>query len=161
VGIGGSYDHWARHGNLDNRSTTINSYLEELSRLNEWNPVIQPMQRVFEFLRSTRGNTESAMVLIPLLVLFILGMQVSIAVHARNNLKITAQDEASTRAILGDFKDGDEFLHIDESGDNQNLDLLIVRKESELIEVLPYFLRGGRDSRQLEVQGFAVIENQR
>lgn len=101
------------------------------------------------------------MILIPLLVTFLLGMQISIAVHARNNLKITAQDEASRRAIQGTFEASDEFMHIDSSGDGQNLDLLIVRKESGLVNLLPSFLGGDRGSYRLEVQGLAVIENQR
>jgi hypothetical protein len=119
------------------------------------------MRILIDFLRSSRGNAESAMILIPLLVTFTLGMQISIAVHARNNLKITAQDEASKRAIQGTFEAGDEFMHIDSSGDGQNLDLLIVRKKSELVNLLPSFLGGEKGPHQLGVQGFAVIENQR
>ena len=119
------------------------------------------MRRLIDLLRSSRGNAESAMILIPLLVIFILGMQISIAVHARNNLKITAQDEASKRAIQGTFEAGDQFMHIDSSGDGQNLDLLIVRKESGLVNLLPSFLGGENGSYQLGVEAFAVIENQR
>jgi hypothetical protein len=101
------------------------------------------------------------MVLIPLLVLFLIGMQISIAVHGRDTLRISAQDEASKKAISGSFENGDEFMHIDSSGDGQNLDLLIVRKEGRLINLIPHFLNGEAHSRRVEVNGFAIVENQR
>jgi hypothetical protein len=88
-------------------------------------------------------------------------MQISIAIHERNILKIAAQDEAGKRAISGSFETGDDFLHIDSSGDGQNLDLVIVRKKDELTNLIPQFLIGTADSRRLEVSGFAIIENQR
>jgi hypothetical protein len=101
------------------------------------------------------------MVLLPLLVLFLIGMQISIAVHDRNIQKISAQDEASKRAISGSFEFGDEFMHIDSSGDGQNLDLIIVRKESTLIDLVPNLLSGVSSSKTISVDGFAVVENQR
>ena len=119
------------------------------------------MKRIYILFRSSRGSSESAMVLIPLLLLFLIGMQISIAIHERNILKISAQDEAGKRAISGSFVAGDEFLHIENSGDGQNLDLLIVRKESRLINLIPHFLNGEAHSRRLEVNGFAIVENQR
>lgn len=88
-------------------------------------------------------------------------MQISIAIHERNILKISAQDEAGKRAISGSFEAGDEFIHIENSGDGQNLDLVIVRKESHLINLIPHFLNGEANSRGVEVNGFAIVENQR
>jgi hypothetical protein len=88
-------------------------------------------------------------------------MQISIAVHQRNIVKISVQDEASKRAISGSFEYGDEFMHIDSSGDNQNLDLVIVRRESRFIDLVSHFLEVGGNAGVLKVNGFAVIENQR
>ena len=119
------------------------------------------MKRFLSSLRSTRGSAESAMVLLPLLVLFLVGMQISIAVHDRNIQRISAQDEASKRAISGSFEYGDEFVHIESSGDGQNLDLVIVRKENNLTDLIPNFLDGVSSAKSIEVEGFAVVENQR
>ncbi|CAN2176482.1 hypothetical protein MCEMRE196_00219 [Candidatus Nanopelagicaceae bacterium] len=119
------------------------------------------MERLLGFLRSTRGSAESAMVLLPLLTLFLIGMQISIAVHDRNIQRIHAQDEASKRAISGSFNYGDEFVHIENSGDGQNLDLIVVRKEKSLIDLIPTVLGGVLQSKSIEVDGFAVVESQR
>lgn len=119
------------------------------------------MRTVLNFLRSSRGSAESAMILVPLMLLFLIGIQISVAAHARNLAKISAQDEASKRAISGNFAKGDQFIHIDASGDGQNLDLLIVHRESGLIDFIPKFLGEGNSAKSIEVDGFAVIENQR
>lgn len=119
------------------------------------------MCAILKFLKSTRGNAESAMVIVPLALLFLIGMQISVAAHVRNLAKITAQDEASKRAISGEFASDDQFIHIDTSGDGQNLDLLIVRRESGLVDLVPKFLGQVSSGRSIDVEGFAVIENQR
>lgn len=119
------------------------------------------MKRLLITFRSTRGNAESAMVLLPVLILFLIGMQISIAVHDRNIQRISAQDEASKRAISGSFEYGDEFVHIESSGDGQNLDLVIVRKEKDLTDLIPNFLNGVSSTKSIAVDGFAVVENQR
>lgn len=116
---------------------------------------------LIKFLRSRRGSVEAAMVLIPLTVLFLVGMQLAIATHSRNVLAISVQDDASKRAISGTFQDGDEFVHIDTSGDGQNLDLLVVRRTQNLVDLLPTFLAGASGNRNIEINGFAVVENQR
>lgn len=118
------------------------------------------MKRLLVVLRSTRGSAESAMVLLPVLILFLIGMQISIAVHDRNIQKISAQDEASKRAISGSFEYGDEFVHIESSGDGQSLDLVIVRKEKNLIDLIPKFITGVSSAKSIAVEGFAVVENQ-
>jgi hypothetical protein len=123
------------------------------------------MSAIKDFLKklakSEDGNVESALVIIPLLILFIMGMQISIYSHARNFEKIRAQDSASTRAISGEFAEGDEFLHLEGSGDGQNLDLLITKRESRLSNFPPNIFVGNQNSKAIAVQGFAVIENQR
>jgi hypothetical protein len=116
---------------------------------------------VFRHLREDRGNVESALVLIPLLVLFLIGMQISLAIHSRNIGRIEAQNSASVRAISGEFESGDSFIHIESSGDNQNLDLLITRKETTFLNLLPGFLTGSSSSREVDVGGIAVVENSR
>jgi hypothetical protein len=116
---------------------------------------------IFRHLRENRGNVESALVLLPLLVLFLIGMQISLAIHARNVGRIEAQNSASVRAISGEFESNDSFIHIESSGDGQNLDLLITRREATLLNLLPGFLTGSSTTREVDIGGVAVVENSR
>lgn len=122
---------------------------------------MKSFQPVFRMLRDQRGNVESALVLIPLLLLFLVGMQISLAIHARNVGRIEAQNGASVRAISGDFEEGDSFIHIESSGDSQNLDLLVTRSERKVQDLIPGFLSGASSHREVGVEGLAVIENSR
>lgn len=119
------------------------------------------MKWLIERVRGERGSVESAMVLIPLLLLFLVGAQIATATHLRNSARISAQDAATTRAISGDFQASDQFLHIDSSGDSQNLDLLIVNHSNSVADLIPNFLRGVSSNRNVDVYGLAIVENQR
>jgi hypothetical protein len=119
------------------------------------------MKELLKALRSDRGNVESAMVLIPLLLLFLVGTQIATAVHLRNSERISVQDEASKRAISGQFELGDEFIHIDSSGDGQNLDLLVTHRSRSVTDLLPGFLNGVSSSKTVDLYGLALVENQR
>jgi hypothetical protein len=107
-----------------------------------------------------RGNVESAMVLIPLLLTFLIGFQIASTTHLRNISRVTAQDAASQRGIAGEFLPSDEFVHIDSSGDGQNLDLVVTRERREVPWFLPGFSQIAHPG-QLEVSGIAMVENQR
>lgn len=111
--------------------------------------------------RDERGNAESALVLIPLLILFLIGAQIAFAIHARNVGRVEAQNNASVRAISGEFTDDDNFIHIESSGDGQNLDLLITRSEGKVRDFLPGFLGGTSSTREVGVEGIAIVENSR
>jgi hypothetical protein len=101
------------------------------------------------------------MVLIPLLTLFLIASQLTIAIHGRNMAKISAQDAASQRAITGDFQDSDTYLHIYSPDSNHNLDLVVSHDERLLPSLIPGLSQIiGREPR-IKVSGLAVIENQR
>jgi hypothetical protein len=119
------------------------------------------MKVLLKALRCDRGNVESAMVLIPLLLLFLVGTEIAAASHLRNSERITAQDEATKRAISGEFEAGDEFIHIDSSGDGQNLDLLVTHHSRSLANLVPGFLSGVSGGRTVDLYGLALVENQR
>ncbi len=108
-----------------------------------------------------RGSVESAMVLIPLLILFLIGFQISYSVHARNMSSVSAQNEASTRAISGKFNSSDEFIHIESSGNGQNLDLMVKHQRNSLIDFIPKVFRSSDAPRAIDVSGLAIVENQR
>lgn len=108
-----------------------------------------------------KGNTESALVLIPLLTLFLVASQITIAIHGRNMTKTSAQDGASTRAISGDFDETDTFLHIESPDPHQNLDLLISHKKGLLPQIMPGLEKILGSKREIDVTGIAIVENQR
>jgi hypothetical protein len=112
-------------------------------------------------LRDESGNSESALVLIPLLSLFLIISQVSIAIHTRNIAKISVQDEASSRALSGSFEDDDTFLHIYSPDKQQNLDLVISHSKKSIISIFPGLQNAMGRSPNIDVTGIAVVENQR
>jgi hypothetical protein len=119
------------------------------------------MRKISRLLADERGNAESSLVLVPLLILFLVGMQLATTVHARNTTLLDAQADATTRAISGEFVSGDEFIHIDTSGDGQNLDLLVTSRRMSVMDLLPGFLSGQSSRREINLHGLSIIENQR
>ena len=114
-----------------------------------------------QFLRDSSGTSESALVLIPLISLFLIISQVTVTIHARNIGKIVAQDAASSRALSGKFLDGDTFLHINSPDHNQNLDLIISHARSSVPSIFPGIQEALGRNPNIDVTGIAVIENQR
>jgi len=108
-----------------------------------------------------RGSVESSLVVIPLLTLFLIAGQLTVALHFRNMEKMLAQDEASNRAISGEFNDSDTYLHIYSPDPNQNLDLVISRRKKSLIQIIPGLSQLMGSDLQTDVSGIAIIENQR
>ena len=104
---------------------------------------------------------ESSLVLIPLLTLFLISAQLTLSVHGRNMEKVSAQDEASSRAVSGEFSESDTFLHIDSPDPNQNLDLVISYRSRSLPKLLPGITGSLGNEIRTEVSGIALIENQR
>ena len=107
-----------------------------------------------KFLRCERGNVESALVLIPLLSLFLIATQLSVAINSRNMAKVSVQDQASQRALTGEFEGTDQFLPINSPDPNQNLDLVVTSQKSLMPKIFG-------ELRQIHVSGIAVVENQR
>ena len=104
---------------------------------------------------SEEGSAESAMILVPLLITFLVGTQLVVATHSRNLLRVSIQDQASSRGISGDFNSRDQFLHIESSGDGQELDLLVTHGDQDI----PLFLPGS--GVWSDLNGVAIVENRR
>lgn len=75
--------------------------------------------------------------------------------------KISAQDAASQRAISGDFRESDTYLHIYSPDSNHNLDLVVSHEERLLPALIPGFSRVIGREPKIKVSGIAVVENQR
>ncbi len=116
---------------------------------------------VWRIIKDERGNVESSLVLIPLLFLFLIGIQLILAIGMRDADSLTASDQASTRAISGDFLQSDREEKLDSPDRFSNLSLLITtqsRKIPQLVPGLAALL--GRDL-ETDGRGVAVIENTR
>ena len=113
------------------------------------------------FMIDERGSVESAFVLIPLLITFLIGFQLAYVAHARNVARNEIQNQASVRAISGNFGVGDRLIHIDSSGDGQNLDLFVAEKSGSLFNFLPNLLGFAASQRGVAVDGIAIVENSR
>jgi hypothetical protein len=107
-------------------------------------------------LKKDDGNVESALVLIPMLILFLIGMQLTVATNIRNAEMALAQGDASARAISHQYQVGDEVLEI--GGRIEKIQVLITHRTHLLPQIVPGLvaLMGGRPVS--DVVGIAVIE---
>jgi hypothetical protein len=114
---------------------------------------------VKNFLKSERGNVESAMVLIPLLFLFLCGAQLTSSVFIRNLEMAKVQNEASTRAISHVLQPQDLILTVENQHRWGAQKLLVVKREREIPIVVPGLSKilGGRIISS--VTGVAVMES--
>lgn len=109
-----------------------------------------------QFLQKEDGNVESALVLIPMLILFLIGVQLIVATNIRNTEMALAQGEASARAISHQYQMGDEVLEV--GGRIQKIQVLITHRTHILPQIVPGLvaLMGGNPVS--DVVGIAVIE---
>jgi hypothetical protein len=112
--------------------------------------------RIMRAVRQEDGNVESALVLIPMLMLFLIGVQLIVATNIRNTDLALAQGDASARAISHQFRTGDEI--VDVGGRIQKIQVLISHRTSALPQLVPGLvsLMGGNPA--TDIVGIAVIE---
>ena len=116
----------------------------------------QEKARLLQYLQKEDGNVESALSLIPLLILFLIGVQLIVATNIRNTEMALAQGEASARAISHQYQLGDEVLEV--GGRIQKIQVLITHRTHILPQIVPGLvpLMGGNPVS--DVVGIAVIE---
>lgn len=108
------------------------------------------------------GVVESTLVIIPLLALFLLTLEIIIAINFRNVDLTLTQSDASTRAISSAVENGDEVLDLKSRLSGASLQVLITHRERTLPRLVPKFwLPGEEGDHSLEVSGMAVIEGTR
>lgn len=112
-----------------------------------------------KFLECQRGSVESAMVLIPLLFLFLCVAQLTSSVFIRNLELAKVQSEASTRAITHEIRPQDSIISIDTRSRFESPKLIVVKREREIPIIVPGLSRviGGR--LMSTVTGVAVMES--
>ena len=102
------------------------------------------------------GNVESALVLIPMLILFLIGVQLIVATNIRNAEMALAQGEASARAISHQYQLSDEVLEI--GGRIEKIQVLITHRVRRLPQLVPGLVGLFGGSPVTDVVGIAVIE---
>jgi len=109
--------------------------------------------------RKDQGNVESSMVLIPLLILFLVGLQLIIATNIRNGDLALAESDASTRAISGELAVSDEVVELDSPDPFTHIRVLVTHRRSLVPSIVPGLIEllGGAPS--TNVKGVAIMED--
>lgn len=110
-------------------------------------------------LKDERGNVESSMVLIPLLILFLIGIELIVATNLRNSDAALAQGEASARAISGQILPSDEVIELDSPDRFSHIRLLITSRRSTLPQIVPGLIALMGGSPSTDVKGVAIMES--
>jgi hypothetical protein len=112
--------------------------------------------RIFRVMAKEDGNVESALVLIPMLVLFLIGIQIIVATNIRNADLALAQGDAAARAISHNYQNGDELLEV--GGRIEKINVLVTHRSHTLPQLVPGLvdLMGGAPA--TDVVGIAVVE---
>lgn len=116
------------------------------------------VKRSYTRFKDERGNVESSMVLIPLLILFLIGIELIVATNLRNSDAALAQGEASARAISGQILPSDEVIELDSSDRFAHIRLLITRRRSTLPQIVPGLIALMGGSPSTDVKGIAIME---
>ena len=110
------------------------------------------------FKTDENGNVESAMVLIPLLILFLISLELIIATNLRNSDYAMAQADASNRAITGEITSSDQVIELNSLDPFSHIKLLITSRRRTLPQLIPGLIDLLSGNSMIQVNGAAVIE---
>ena len=110
-------------------------------------------------MRKDQGNVESATVLIPLLILFLTGIQIIIATNIRNGDLVLAQSQASTRAISGQSNPSDQVIELDSPDPFTHIKVLVTYRRSMVPSIIPGLMEILGGSPSTNVRGVAIMED--
>ena len=115
------------------------------------------MKSFVKYLHSEDGNVESALVIVPLIALFLATLQLIATVNLRNVEMTTTQNRASSQAIWQEINQNDQAIKLDSGSPFEKFRLLVVKSEREIPRIFPGIssLLGGK---KIQVTGTAVIE---
>lgn len=119
------------------------------------------MAFVKRFWHDQQGAVESALVVIPLMALFLIAIELIVAVNYRNLDLTYAQSDASTEAISAVIPDSDEVISFSSPHSFDDLQLVIshrARLLPRLIPAMPFL--NGVSTPSTDVSGIAVMERQ-
>lgn len=114
-------------------------------------------RRVISVIKDESGSVESALVMIPLVTLFLITLQLIVTVNFRNIDLTTVQNLASAQATQQQVLNEDRLIKLNSYDFFDQLRLLIVNKKREIPQIFPWVSKilGGK---QLILSGVAVFE---
>ena len=128
-------------------------------KLIKMKPLLQrKIKRNTIILKGEDGNVESALVLIPLLILFLIGIELIIATNLRNGDVAIAQGEASRRAISGQIYASDEVVELSSPDRFAHIRLLITHRRTTFPQIIPGLIALVGGSPSTDVKGAAIME---
>ena len=108
-------------------------------------------------IRSEDGSVESALVVIPLMALFLISFQLVLTVTNRNILASYAQSSATHSSITGQYVNGDRVIDLDSPDAFKELKAVVSTRNRQLPNLVPFL---DQRDRQLHVNGFSILEGQ-
>jgi len=115
------------------------------------------MKNCIKYLDSEEGNVESALVIVPLIALFLATLQLIATVNFANVDMTASQNQASKQSVWQEINPGDQEIKLDSGSAFEKLRLLVVKREREIPQIFPGIaaLMGGK---KIRTSGTAVIE---
>jgi hypothetical protein len=108
-------------------------------------------------LRSERGSVESALVVIPLMTLFLISFQLVLSISSRNIQASYAQSAATHNSITGRFEQGDVIIDLNSPDAFNKLRAVVTTHNRALPNLVPHL---GSRERGIKVHGFSILESQ-
>jgi hypothetical protein len=161
MGISRVDDYRIGNGNMDYRGTATYSNSSKFSRCDERHSVKVLNKRIriiWSYLADESGNVESAMVIIPLLVLFLIGAQLIVTTNMRSLDMAITQSHASQQAITGVLYATDEVIDLNSSDAFEKIRVLVTHKSRAIPQLLPNFISLMSGTPRIDVSGIAVME---
>lgn len=108
-------------------------------------------------IESESGNVESALVLIPLISLFLITLQLIATVNLRNVSMAATQNQASLQAVHQVVEPGNQLISLKSGNLFSKLRILVVKTEYAIPQIFPGVVQliGGK---RLLISGAAVYE---
>ena len=115
------------------------------------------MKNLVRYLHSDKGNVESALVIIPLLALFLATLQLIATVNYRNVDMTKTQNKAGYQAVWQQVNPGDQEIKLASGSPFEKLRLLVVKAEREVPQIFPG-ISALLGRKKIRTTGTAVIE---
>lgn len=108
-------------------------------------------------IKSECGSVESALVIIPLMTLFLVSFQLVLSISSRNIEASYAQSAATHNSITGRFEKGDRIIDLQSPDAFNELRAVVTTHNQNLPNLVPFL---GSKDRATRVHGFSILENQ-
>ncbi len=109
--------------------------------------------------RDERGVVESSLVMIPLVLLFLVTMELIVVVNFRNIDASFAQNDASTHAITGSFNSHDEVVTLAIRNSSKRLHMVISHRSRPLFGFVSHLSSLSNTGHfSTDAVGIAVVE---